>query len=81
MSQCFQLWITPLRLHLLHLAKVLEEKEFILVDCQVHTNHLESLGAVNMPREKFFEIVEKGIGYSSTKIVLLSYIHFFNKPA
>ncbi len=50
------------------LGKVLEEKEFILIDCQVHTNHLESLGAVNMPREKFLEIVEKGIAIPPLKL-------------
>lgn len=43
------------------LCKKLEEKEYIMVDCQVYTEHLESLGAVNISREKFLELVEKGI--------------------
>ncbi|WML34652.1 leucyl/phenylalanyl-tRNA--protein transferase [Clostridium sp. OS1-26] len=43
------------------LCKKLEEKEYIMVDCQVYTEHLESLGAVNVSREKFLELVEEGI--------------------
>ncbi len=43
------------------LCKKLEEKEYVMVDCQVYTEHLESLGAVNISREKFLEIVEEGI--------------------
>ena len=43
------------------LSKVLEEKGFSIIDCQVHTNHLESLGAVYIPRENFLELVKKGI--------------------
>lgn len=43
------------------LCKKLEEKEYIMVDCQVYTEHLESLGAVNISREKFLELVEEGI--------------------
>jgi leucyl/phenylalanyl-tRNA--protein transferase len=42
------------------LSKILEEKGFHVIDCQVHTNHLESLGATYISREKFLEIVEKG---------------------
>ncbi|MBI6875233.1 leucyl/phenylalanyl-tRNA--protein transferase [Clostridium aciditolerans] len=43
------------------LCKKLEVKEYIMVDCQVYTEHLESLGAVNVSREKFLELVEEGI--------------------
>lgn len=43
------------------LCKKLEEKEYIMVDCQVYTEHLESLGAVNISKEKFLELVEEGI--------------------
>jgi leucyl/phenylalanyl-tRNA--protein transferase len=41
------------------LCKKLQEKDFVIVDCQVYSKHLESLGAVNISREKFVEIVEK----------------------
>lgn len=43
------------------LCKVLEQKEFLIIDCQVHTKHLESLGAIHISGEKFLEILEKGI--------------------
>lgn len=43
------------------LCKKLEEKEYIVVDCQVYTKHLESLGAVSIPRAEFLELIEKGI--------------------
>ena len=43
------------------LSKVLEEKGFVVIDCQVHTTHLESLGAVYISREEFLQVVEKGI--------------------
>lgn len=41
------------------LCKKLEEKGYTMVDCQVYTEHLESLGAVNISREKFLELVEE----------------------
>lgn len=43
------------------LCKKLEEQGYTMVDCQVYTEHLESLGAVNISREKFLELVEEGI--------------------
>lgn len=50
------------------LCKLLEEKNFIMIDCQVYTKHLESLGAVNIPRSKFLELVEKGISITPLKL-------------
>ncbi|MGW9684238.1 leucyl/phenylalanyl-tRNA--protein transferase [Flagellimonas sp. 2504JD1-5] len=35
----------------------LQEKNYKLIDCQVHTDHLESLGAKEIPRKKFLEIL------------------------
>jgi leucyl/phenylalanyl-tRNA--protein transferase len=43
------------------LCKKLEEQGYIVVDCQVYTEHLESLGAVNISRKKFLELLEEGI--------------------
>lgn len=37
----------------IHLAKELQEKNYKLIDCQVYTAHLESLGAEEIPREVF----------------------------
>ena len=36
-----------------HLAKGLEEAGFVLIDCQIENEHLNSLGAQNMGRENF----------------------------
>ncbi|MDW7690226.1 leucyl/phenylalanyl-tRNA--protein transferase [Flammeovirgaceae bacterium SG7u.111] len=41
------------------LVRNLYEHNFELVDCQVYTKHLESLGATMMPRMEFLQIVEK----------------------
>ncbi|MEN7551213.1 leucyl/phenylalanyl-tRNA--protein transferase [Rapidithrix thailandica] len=41
------------------LAKNLDEQGFELIDCQVHTGHLESLGGEMIPRLDFLKILEK----------------------
>jgi leucyl/phenylalanyl-tRNA--protein transferase len=41
------------------LVNHLNEKGFWLIDCQVHTEHLESLGAKLIPRNNFLDILEK----------------------
>lgn len=43
------------------LSRLLEQKGFLMIDCQVYTEHLESLGAVKIPREEFLRLLEKGI--------------------
>lgn len=40
---------------LIYLAKNLEEQGYHFIDCQVHTPHLESLGAAMIPRIRFLE--------------------------
>lgn len=42
---------------LVHLAKTLSALNFEIIDCQVHTTHLESLGAVALPRSTFADIL------------------------
>lgn len=39
------------------LARHLKEKEYKLLDCQVHNNHLETLGAREIPRAEFLKII------------------------
>lgn len=41
----------------IHLAKTLEKQNYELIDCQVYTAHLESLGAQEIPRKRFVEIL------------------------
>ncbi|EAQ99805.2 leucyl/phenylalanyl-tRNA--protein transferase [Maribacter sp. HTCC2170] len=37
----------------IQLARELQEKNYTLIDCQLYTSHLESLGAEEIPRKKF----------------------------
>jgi leucyl/phenylalanyl-tRNA--protein transferase len=41
------------------LVNHLKENGFWLIDCQVHTDHLESLGAKLFPRKSFLDILEQ----------------------
>jgi len=41
------------------LAEELKQKKYKLIDCQLHTKHLESLGAEEIPRTEFIEILKK----------------------
>lgn len=41
------------------LVNILKDEGFWLIDCQQETNHLRSLGGVNIPREYFLELMKK----------------------
>lgn len=43
------------------LVQLLSEKGFELIDCQVYTEHLESLGAREIPRKEFLTLLRKGL--------------------
>lgn len=45
----------------INLVGNLNKLKFDMVDCQVHTNHLESLGAKKIQRTEFLELLEKSI--------------------
>lgn len=47
-----------------HLVLTLEKLGCPLIDCQVHTAHLESLGACPIPRSRFLEIVHSEIDHA-----------------
>lgn len=40
------------------MAQELQAKGYVLIDCQVYTEHLESLGAERLPREKFIQLLQ-----------------------
>jgi leucyl/phenylalanyl-tRNA--protein transferase len=40
------------------LAQELQQKKYRLIDCQLYTTHLESLGAKEIPRSEFIEILK-----------------------
>jgi leucyl/phenylalanyl-tRNA--protein transferase len=46
---------------LIGLARKLESHNFLMIDCQVHTPHLESMGAQEMPRSEFVKTIRKGM--------------------
>ena len=43
---------------LVHLAQMLHKRRFRLSDCQIHSRHLQSLGAKPMPRDTFVSILK-----------------------
>jgi leucyl/phenylalanyl-tRNA--protein transferase len=46
---------------LIRLAGILRSLDFTLIDCQVHSPHLESLGARLIPRRDFLRLIEEGV--------------------
>jgi leucyl/phenylalanyl-tRNA--protein transferase len=46
----------------LSLARLLFSDGVALIDCQIHTNHLESLGAVEISRDEYLKILREKIG-------------------
>ena len=44
----------------IHMVNELKEQNYQIVDCQVYTQHLESLGAEEISREKFLELLQNG---------------------
>ena len=45
------------KLAFIHLVQELQKKNYKLIDCQVYNEHLESLGAREIPRSEFMEIL------------------------
>lgn len=49
------------KLALISLCAYLKNRGVEIIDCQVHNSHLESMGAVEIPRDDFFKILERDI--------------------
>lgn len=47
---------------LIAFSKFLEGKEFLFIDCQFHTEHLERMGGRYVPWEQFEYLLREGIG-------------------
>jgi leucyl/phenylalanyl-tRNA--protein transferase len=45
------------KLAFIHLAQKLEKEKYRMIDCQVYTSHLASLGAREIPRRRFLEML------------------------
>jgi leucyl/phenylalanyl-tRNA--protein transferase len=46
---------------LISYVQQLQQERVVLIDCQIYTPHLESLGARMIPREEFMKIVKQNI--------------------
>jgi leucyl/phenylalanyl-tRNA--protein transferase len=51
----------------IYLTKKLIQRNFLLIDCQVHTNHLESLGAKSIPRGEFLALLKEALDFETLK--------------
>lgn len=50
-----------------HLVRQLARWNFVLIDCQVHTTHLASLGATTVSRQAFCEQLDRFAGMPSSR--------------
>lgn len=46
----------------IRMVQTLEQDGVLLIDCQVYTSHLESLGARMIPRDVFIDLLNQGLG-------------------
>ena len=47
------------KLAFIHLVQQLENEQYKLIDCQVYNEHLESLGAREIPRQEFMRVLSE----------------------
>lgn len=45
----------------IRLAQELAKNEYACIDCQVHTEHLQSLGAEEIPRREFMKLLKRNV--------------------
>ena len=50
------------KLALIMLCRLLEINEFVMIDCQFHTDHLEKMGGVRISWEEYKRLLDKGLG-------------------
>lgn len=50
------------KIALILLAEVLEDQGFLMIDCQFHTPHLESMGGVHISYDEYRQLLKEGIG-------------------
>jgi leucyl/phenylalanyl-tRNA--protein transferase len=52
---------------LITLTIKLQQLGFLFIDCQVYSKHLESLGAINVPREDFLNELAQGLKFKTLR--------------
>src|SRR5690625_7030593 len=64
------------------------KNKYELIDCQVHSNHLESLGAENIPAKEFLNFLNKLLRkfnkkklLKKLKLILKTFVFLFFRPA
>jgi leucyl/phenylalanyl-tRNA---protein transferase len=60
------------KIALAHLTRQLERWQFGMIDCQMHTPHLATLGAREIPRREFIAKLQELIHYAPVDVKLLS---------
>ena len=50
------------KLALIALARLLEQRGFLFIDCQFHTEHLESMGGRYISWEEYDKLLQEGTG-------------------
>ena len=50
------------KLALIGLAQMLQEEGYLMIDCQFHTDHLQSMGGESISYEEYKKILNEGIG-------------------
>jgi leucyl/phenylalanyl-tRNA--protein transferase len=71
----FQIESNASKAAFLSMAAFLNKLEFHLIDSQVHTHHLESLGAEHIPRDMYLTKLKKAIQF---KTVIGSWTNLYN---
>lgn len=49
------------KIALIFLAKLLEENDFVMIDCQFHTDHLESMGGEKISYDEYRALLDAGL--------------------
>jgi leucyl/phenylalanyl-tRNA--protein transferase len=57
----FSLLPNASKVALVHLCRWLSRRQFLMIDCQQSTPHILSLGAVELSRERFLELLRQGL--------------------
>ena len=56
------------KLALVGLANLLKDNDFMFIDCQFHTDHLESMGGVRISYKEFMDMVKEGFIISKKEL-------------
>lgn len=54
------------KIALIMLALVLQKNHFVMIDCQFHTNHLESMGGEKISWEEYRKLLDEGLEFFRT---------------